>query len=251
MLSKEISDALISIYRLIGLRNIPEPIDQAEIIRFIQSRYSNHQPNEFVEAFHLALDGTLDVETNCYGVFSAMYFASIMNAYRRWLKKSNPVETKHEIYMPISGEAADVSDRAMEEWLHDLHQQVYAAPNYSVHFISTMLYDWLVKKNIIKKMEDDVALEAASLRRQILFRNSEENPTAQNKSLYDNFLRMQEAGFFEGSEVETMMILAKKIQLLRWLRNRPLGGTLNGKETGGWVDQAPSIAKFGASGPQD
>lgn len=87
---------------LIGIRanNLPDELEKTVLINFIQSNYGGHTIAEIRLAFELAINGQLDIEdVKCYENFSVLYFASIMNSYRRWsaqefkqVVKSDPPE---------------------------------------------------------------------------------------------------------------------------------------------------------------
>ena len=74
---------------LVGIKahNVPNEREKAVLLQFIQTNYGGHTPAEIRLAFDLAVSGELDVEdVKCYENFSPLYFASIMNAYRRWAR---------------------------------------------------------------------------------------------------------------------------------------------------------------------
>lgn len=74
---------------LVGIKahNVPNDREKAVLLQFIQSNYGGHTPAEIRLAFDLAVAGELYVEdVKCYENFSPLYFASIMNAYRKWAK---------------------------------------------------------------------------------------------------------------------------------------------------------------------
>lgn len=74
---------------LVGIKahNVPNDREKAVLLQFIQNNYGGHTPSEIRLAFDLAVSGQLDVDdVKCYENFSPLYFASIMNSYRRWAK---------------------------------------------------------------------------------------------------------------------------------------------------------------------
>lgn len=74
---------------LVGIKahNVPNDREKAVLLQFIQNNYGGHTPAEIRLAFDLAVAGELDVEdVKCYENFSPLYFASIMNAYRKWAR---------------------------------------------------------------------------------------------------------------------------------------------------------------------
>lgn len=74
---------------LVGIKanNVPNDREKAVLLQFIQNNYGGHTPAEIRLAFDLAVAGELDVDdVKCYENFSPLYFASIMNAYRKWAR---------------------------------------------------------------------------------------------------------------------------------------------------------------------
>lgn len=100
---------------LVGIKahNVPNANEKAVLLQFIQNNYGGHTPAEIRLAFDLAIAGDLDVEdVKCYENFSPLYFASIMNAYRRWARhqhasiKPKPKELTADEKLEISLEYA-------------------------------------------------------------------------------------------------------------------------------------------------
>ena len=74
---------------LVGIKanNVPNDREKSVLLQFIVNNYGGHTPSEIRLAFDLAIAGELDVEdVKCYENFSPLYFASIMNAYRKWAR---------------------------------------------------------------------------------------------------------------------------------------------------------------------
>ena len=74
---------------LVGIKanNVPNDREKSVLLQFIVNNYGGHTPTEIRLAFDLAIAGELDVEdVKCYENFSPLYFASIMNAYRKWAR---------------------------------------------------------------------------------------------------------------------------------------------------------------------
>lgn len=74
---------------LVGIKahNVPNDREKSVLLQFIVNNYGGHTPDEIRLAFDLAIAGELDVEdVKCYENFSPLYFASIMNAYRKWAR---------------------------------------------------------------------------------------------------------------------------------------------------------------------
>jgi hypothetical protein len=86
---------------LVGIKanNVPNDREKSVLLQFIVNNYGGHTPSEIRLAFDLAISGDLDVEdVKCYENFSPLYFASIMNAYRKWARP------KHGEIKPIEKE---------------------------------------------------------------------------------------------------------------------------------------------------
>ena len=84
---------------LVGIKahNVPNDREKSVLLQFIVNNYGGHTPTEIRLAFDLAIAGELDVEdVKCYENFSPLYFASIMNGYRKWARPKHgeikPVE---------------------------------------------------------------------------------------------------------------------------------------------------------------
>lgn len=231
----EIWKTLQRVATLIGLHpdHVPQGAEKILLLEYICECYAEYSPEEIERAFKFALSEKFVANTNCYGDFSCKFFSDIMNSYRRWKKQSDPDENKKQPIAYFESKKEEITDDAMHEWLHGLQQSIAVNQNYSVHFIPTMLQKWMVSKNLISEIDDEFVLEGINLRRQLLFKNSEENPTAQNKFLFDKFVEMQNSKCLDEKETEIVRTLAQKIQLLRWLRNRGARGTLTDGQISG------------------
>jgi hypothetical protein len=86
---EELKQVLRYVFTLIGLRpeQIPSDMEKAVLIQFIIDNYGNYTPIEIRIAFELAIKKDLNVKTDHFGLFSPMYFASIMNAYQEFRSK--------------------------------------------------------------------------------------------------------------------------------------------------------------------
>lgn len=80
-----IKQALRYVFTLIGLRSdqIPSDLEKTVLINFIRGNLKNYAADEIKIAFELALNGTIQVETNHFGRFSALYLTTIFNAYNK------------------------------------------------------------------------------------------------------------------------------------------------------------------------
>lgn len=84
---RPLKEVLRYVMMIVGIRgnNLPNDLEKAVLLEFIQRNYGGHTPEEIKLAFTLAIEGKLDLENvTCYENFSVFYFASIMNAYRVW-----------------------------------------------------------------------------------------------------------------------------------------------------------------------
>jgi hypothetical protein len=108
-----LKEALRQIFFLIGLRAEQIPADEEKVflIQYIAENYGGHTADELKLAFKMAIQGRLKIdnkEVKCYGIFSPMYFTTIMDAYRDWAReqikllpmpiedrKLNPMEVVH------------------------------------------------------------------------------------------------------------------------------------------------------------
>lgn len=84
-----LKQTLRAVFFMVGLRpeNYPTDEDKALLLAFIVENYGGHTVAEIRLAFKLAITGKLDLplrDVKCYENFSVLYFASIMEAYRKW-----------------------------------------------------------------------------------------------------------------------------------------------------------------------
>ena len=96
---------------LVGIKahNVPNDREKAVLLQFIQNNYGGHTPAEIKLAFDLAVSGDLDVDdVKCYENFSPLYFASIMNAYRRWARHQH-ASIRPKTKEPTPDEKIDIS----------------------------------------------------------------------------------------------------------------------------------------------
>lgn len=87
-----LKESLRQIFFLIGLREEQIPADEEKgfLIQYIVENYGGHTPDELKLAFKMAIQGRLKIdykEVKCYGIFSPMYFTSILDAYREWARE--------------------------------------------------------------------------------------------------------------------------------------------------------------------
>ena len=96
---------------LVGIKahNVPNEREKAVLLQFIQNNYGGHTPAEIRLAFDLAVSGELDVDdVKCYENFSPLYFANIMNAYRRWARHQH-ASIRPKPKEPTPDEKIDIS----------------------------------------------------------------------------------------------------------------------------------------------
>ena len=110
---------------LVGIKanNVPNDREKSVLLQFIVNNYGGHTPSEIRLAFDLAIAGDLDVEdVKCYENFSPLYFASIMNAYRKWARpkhaelKPKPKELTLDEKLAINLEYAAYLQKQVNKW---------------------------------------------------------------------------------------------------------------------------------------
>lgn len=84
-----VSQMFRHLFLLVGLRekSIPNDIETLFLYQFVVEHYGQHTVEEIKLAFSKAVKGELDLpydDVSCYENFSTVYFAKIMNSYRRW-----------------------------------------------------------------------------------------------------------------------------------------------------------------------
>jgi hypothetical protein len=87
-----LKESLRQIFFLIGLRaeQIPADEEKGFLIQYIVENYGGHTADEVTLAFKMAIQGALKIEdkkVQCYGIFSPLYFTTIMDAYRDWARE--------------------------------------------------------------------------------------------------------------------------------------------------------------------
>lgn len=213
-----IKEALRYVMVKVGLRsaNWPQDEEKALLIAHIQTEYGNHTVAEIRLAFDMAIAGKLELlygeSVNCYENFSCLYFSSILNAYRRWA-----AQTHMQLHPdPISDPAPEVmTDESMEQWLIETKNSIT-----KVDLLPVLLYDWLDKKERIKKTaaeKYEYLQEAVMYRQSKLIKALEEQMNQENRDNLTSFNKMKETGEFSGAEVGILKALAKKIILFEYL----------------------------------
>lgn len=105
-----LKEALRQVFFLIGLRaeQIPTDEEKSFLIQYIAENYGGHSADEIKLAFKMAIQGKLKIDNRdvkCYGIFSPIYFTTIMDAYRIWAseqadrvaRKSAPIQIVSEV----------------------------------------------------------------------------------------------------------------------------------------------------------
>lgn len=211
----------------IGLRDQNWPVEEekALLLSHIIKEYGNHTVAEIALAFDMAIGGKLCVDTdkgsapvdaNCYENFSCLYFSSIMNAYRKWAAEAYRQNVPEVPKLEAPKE--ELGDIAMKEWLADVKKS-----KTQVELLPVMLYDWLDKKGEIKKTgpeKKEYMQKGVQHLHQQLLRMSLENP-AKYKPELDQFLKMKEAGRFEGIILERLKKVAKRMILHEYIFSGP------------------------------
>jgi len=87
-----LKESLRQIFFLVGLRaeQIPADEEKGFLIQYIAENYGGHTADEVTLAFKMAIQGALKIDykdVKCYGIFSPMYFTTIMDAYRDWARE--------------------------------------------------------------------------------------------------------------------------------------------------------------------
>jgi len=110
---------------LVGIKshNVPNEREKTVLLQFIVNNYGGHTPAEIKLAFDLAVAGELDVDdVKCYENFSPLYFASIMNAYRKWARprqgeiKPKPKQLTEDEKLDIELSFAAYLQKQVNKW---------------------------------------------------------------------------------------------------------------------------------------
>jgi len=216
---EEIKEALRYAMVKIGLRanNWPDDDEKSVLISHVLKGYGGHTVSEIRLAFDMALEGKLEVETNCYENFSCLYFSNIMNAYRNW---SNQEYNELPQELPAIEHKEDISDSAMIDWFKEKVRQFEMNPETDYAYAPIMLYEWLDRKGYIRKtgLEKHGYLTRAVIVRytalQLAVRNQE---TDANKWKLIKFEEMKESGCFKGDEIDLLKNIAKQLILKEML----------------------------------
>lgn len=99
MPEEDLKNCLRYVFALIGIRgrNIPVDPEKEFLHQYIRKNYGGHTAAEVRLAFDMAVAGKLGVDANCFENFSPLYFAGIMNAFRRWSSDVYKTLERHAI----------------------------------------------------------------------------------------------------------------------------------------------------------
>jgi hypothetical protein len=204
---EEIKAKLTLIYSLVGLRPQHYPIGQEKIDlhNYIVLKFGQKTLGELVLAFDLAISCELELtrdEVKVYDQFTISYIANIMAAYRKWLKSvSDSVEPEKCLLVEEKKELTKID---YEEWLQSVK-------HYPVELIPIILYDYLVRENLVNYTTDEklgflnIAVK--------LYLISIEEDRVETK----NFLKQKEQGYFTEPYNTKLKDLAKKIAVKKYL----------------------------------
>ena len=196
----EIKAKLTLIYSLVGLRpqHYPSGQEKIDLHNYIVLKYGQKTLGELVLAFDLAISGELEIsrdEVKVYDQFTIAYIANIMASYKKWLRDiNNSIVINKKIVMEMKNE---LTKQDWEDWMHDVK-------DYKVELIPVMLYDYLVKENLINLTtnEKNEFLKTAI---NIYYFSIE-----QDRIEAKNFLKQKEQGYFIEPYNNKLKDLAKK-----------------------------------------
>lgn len=202
----------------VGLRsqNWPEEEEKAILIAHIIKEFGNHTIEEIKLAFDLLISGKLffedPKEAKCYENFSCLYFSTIMNSYRIWASEVHKQHISSMDNLQIEYRE-DTSDAAMNDWMQHI-REIKA----KLEFMPITLYDWLDRKMIIQKTNDqkrEYLQKAVNYRQSQLAKSFAED--SRNLKELQAFNEMKAKGCFEGAEISKLKDLAKKMILFDYL----------------------------------
>jgi hypothetical protein len=121
-----LKESLRQVFFLIGLRaeQIPTDEEKGFLIQYIVENYGGHTGDEIKLAFKMAIQGKLKIDSKdvrCYGIFSPMYFTTIMDSYRVWASEQAEKLSRNIPEKPITEIEKRKIDLAYAGYLRGLY----------------------------------------------------------------------------------------------------------------------------------
>jgi len=203
----EIKAKLTLIYSLVGLRSqhYPSGQEKIDLHNYIVLKYGQKTLGELVLAFDLAISGELEIsrdEVKVYDQFTIAYIANIMASYKKWLRDiNNSIVINKNIVMEMKNE---LTKQEWIDWMHDVK-------DYKVELIPVMLYEYLVKENLIN-LSTNEKNEYLKTAINIYYFSIE-----QDRIEAKNFIKQKEQGYFTEPYNNKLKDLAKKIAVKNYI----------------------------------
>lgn len=142
----ELTQMFVYLYNLVGVGvdRMPDPLQENFLINHLKENYGGFTLDEIRLGFSMAAAGKLNVDTEHYGQFSAVYLSRIINAYKSWAAE---VRRQHEQGKPIQTKV----DITVDQWREQIQMQYELFPdktNYKLWPVE--LYDQLVLDGFIQ-----------------------------------------------------------------------------------------------------
>jgi len=204
---EEIKSKLTLIYSLVGLRpqHYPSGQEKIDLHNYIVLKYGQKTLGELVLAFDLAISGELEIsrdEVKVYDQFTIAYIANVMASYKKWLRDiNNSIVINKNIEIEMKKE---LTKEDWESWMQDVK-------DYKVELIPVMLYEYLVKENLINLTPDEKN-EFVKTAINIFYFSIE-----QDRIEARNFLKQKEQGYFTEPYNTKLKDLAKKIAVKKYI----------------------------------
>jgi hypothetical protein len=222
---EDITQVLRWVMLKVGVREkqLPSKEEKEVLIEHILTNYGNHTPNEIKLAFDMAILGKLedvngrgepiDLDVNCYGDFSCLYFSKVMNAYRRWARQTFKQFQMEQ--QPIIDEEREPID--MIEWIEEYRK----SENINRELIPLCFYDFLSETTleVSKEMKwEAMAKSSQSIKSEILM-NATEKPSVDNARELKEFELGEKEGF-TGILKERILNRAKRMIVYDYLTKK-------------------------------
>ena len=203
----EIKAKLTLIYSLVGLRpqHYPSGQEKIDLHNYIVLKYGQKTLAELVLAFDLAISGELEItkdEVKVYDQFTIAYIANIMASYKKWLMDINKNIQITKCLM--AEDKKELTKEDWESWMQDVK-------DYKVELIPVMLYEYLVKENLINLTTDEKN-EFLKTAINIFYFSIE-----QDRIEARNFIKQKEQGYFTEPYNNKLKDLAKKIAVKKYI----------------------------------